>query len=161
MITKADNSVIKNQLKVNKTIFFSLAAGLISFSIVALVFIQDKDSSVGKDLDNIFTIVVPVIGLMMMFLSRMTYNQLISKNDASHNLTQKISHYRTAKIISWAMIESACLLALVATMLTSNYLYVAVFIFLFGYFFLLKPSKESLIQDMSLNSEESNLVLKS
>lgn len=161
MITTEDNSPIKNQLKVNKTIFFSLAAGLVLFFIVALVFIQDKDPATGIELNNIFTIVVPVIGLMMMFSSRMIYNHLISKYDVISNLPQKISHYRTAKIISWAIIESACLLALVATMLTSNYLYVAVFIFLFGYFFLMKPSKESLIQDMRLNSEESDLILKS
>jgi uncharacterized membrane protein YdcZ (DUF606 family) len=161
MITTEDNSQIKNQLKVNKTIFFSLAAGLVSFFIVALVFIQDKDPSAGKELNNILTIIVPVFGLMMMFSSRMIYNQMLSKIDAGGSLIQKISGYRTAKIVAWAMIESACLFALVATMLTSNYLYAAVFIFLFGYFFLMKPSKESLIQDMCLNSEESDLILKS
>jgi hypothetical protein len=161
MITTADNPAIKNQLRVNKTIYYSLAAGLLSFFIVALVFIQDKDPSAGKELDNIFTIVVPVFGLLVMFSSRMIYNQVIQKFDVSSSLHQKISHYRTAKIISWAMIESACLLALVATMLTSNYLYIAVFIFLYGYFFLMKPSKESLIQDMRLSSEESDLILKS
>jgi hypothetical protein len=59
------------------------------------------------------------------------------------------------------MIEGACFFAVVATMLTSNYLYVAVYIFLFGYFFLMRPSKESLIRDMHLNSEESDLILES
>jgi predicted membrane channel-forming protein YqfA (hemolysin III family) len=122
---------------------------------------QNKEPSIGEELDNIFTIVVPVLGLVMMFSSRMIYNQLISRYDTSHNLLKKISYYRMAKIISWAMIESTCLLALLATMLTSNYLYIAVFIFLFGYFFLMKPSKESLIQDMRLSSEESDLILKS
>jgi len=161
MLTEADNPAIKNQLKVNKTIFSSLAVGLISFFIVVLVLIQNKEPSIGEELDNIFTIVVPVLGLVMMFSSRMIYNQLISRYDTSSNLLKKISYYRTAKIISWAMIESTCLLALLATMLTSNYLYIAVFIFLFGYFFLMKPSKESLIQDMRLSSEESDLILKS
>jgi len=161
MLTAADNPTIKNQLKVNKTIFSSLAVGLISFFIVVLVLIQNKEPSIGEELDNIFTIVVPVIGLVIMFSSRMIYNQLISRYDTSSNLLKKISYYRTAKIISWAMIESTCLLALLATMLTSNYLYIAVFIFLFGYFFLMKPSKESLIQDMRLSSEESDLILKS
>ena len=161
MLTAADNPTIKNQLKVNKTIFSSLAVGLISFFIVVLVLIQNKEPSIGEELDNIFTIVVPVLGLVMMFSSRMIYNQLISRYDTSSNLLKKISYYRTAKIISWAMIESTCLLALLATMLTSNYLYIAVFIFLFGYFFLMKPSKESLIQDMRLSSEESELILKS
>jgi hypothetical protein len=105
--------------------------------------------------------VVPIFGLMMMFISRMIYNQMILKFDSAANLLQKISHYRTAKIVSWAMIEGACFFALVATMLTSNYLYVAVYIFLFGYFFLMRPSKESLIRDMRLNSEESDLILES
>ena len=161
MLTAADNPAIKNQLKVNKKIFSSLAVGLISFFIVVLVLIQNKEPSIGEELDNIFTIVVPVLGLVMMFSSRMIYNQLISRYDTSSNLLKKISYYRTAKIISWAMIESTCLFALLVTMLTSNYLYIAVFIFLFGYFFLMKPSKESLIQDMRLSSEESDLILKS
>ncbi len=86
---------------------------------------------------------------------------MISKYDSASSLLQKITYYRTAKIVSWAMIEGGCFLALVATILTSNYLYVAVFIFLFGYFLLLRPSTESLIRDMRLNSEESDLILKS
>lgn len=157
----SNNPDIKNQLRVTNTIYYSLITGLLLFFIVIMVFIQDNDRTAGKELDNIFTFVVPIFGLMMMFISRMIYNQMILKFDSSANLLQKISHYRTAKIVSWAMIEGACFFALVATMLTSNYLYVAVYIFLFGYFFLMRPSKESLIRDMHLNSEESDLILES
>jgi hypothetical protein len=85
----------------------------------------------------------------------------LSKFKSGGSILQKITHYRTAKIVSWAMIESACFVALVATMLTSNYLYTVVFIFLVGYFILMRPSMESLIRDMRLNSEESDLILKS
>lgn len=157
----SNNPDIKNQLRVTNTIYYSLISGLLLFLIVVMVFIQDNDPTAGKELDNIFTFVVPIFGLMMMFISRMIYNQMILKFDSSANLLQKISHYRTTKIVSWAMIEGACFFALVATMLTSNYLYVAVYIFLFGYFFLMRPSKESLIRDMRLNSEESDLILES
>jgi len=157
----SNNPDIKNQLRVTNTIYYSLITGLLLFFIVVMVFIQDNDPTAGKELDNIFTFVVPIFGLIMMFISRMIYNQMILKFDSSANLRQKISHYRTAKIVSWAMIEGACFFALVATMLTSNYLYVAVYIFLFGYFFLMRPSKESLIRDMHLNSEESDLILES
>ena len=113
------------------------------------------------NLISIFTFLVPLFGLMMMLISRTVYNQMISKNDLGGSLLQKIGYYRTAKIVSWAMIEGGCFLALVATILTSNYLYVVVFIFLFGYFVLLRPSIESLIRDMRLNSEESDLILRS
>jgi len=157
----SNNPDIKNHLRVTNTIYYSLITGLLLFFIVVMVFIQDNDPTASKELDNIFTFVVPIFGLMMMFISRRIYNQMILKFDSSTNLHQKISHYRTAKIVSWAMIEGACFFAVVATMLTSNYLYVAVYIFLFGYFFLMRPSKESLIRDMHLNSEESDLILES
>jgi len=160
-MTTSDPAEIKNQMRITNTIYYSLVTGLLIFFIVLMVLIQGKHSSTAKEVDTIFTIIVPVFGLMMMFISRMIYNQMLAKFDVNVALQQKITNYRTAKIISWAMIEGACFFALVATMLTSNYLYVAVFVFLFGYFFLMKPSKESLIRDMSLNSEESDLILKS
>jgi len=160
-MTISQNAEIKNQLRVTDIIFYSLLMGLLLFFVIVMVFIQDKVQETGNNLNMIFTFVVPVFGLLMMFTSRIIYNQMISKYDSGVSLAEKISYYRTVKIISWAMIESACLFALVATMLTSNYLYVAVFIFLFGYFFLIKPSKESLVRDMHLNSDESDLILKS
>ena len=153
------NPDIKNQLRVTNIIYYSLITGLLLFLIVVMVFIQVNDLTAGKELDNIFTFLVPLFGLMMMFISRMIYNQMILKFDSTANLLQKISHYRTAKIVSWAMVEGACFFALVATMLTSNYLYIAVYIFLLGYFFLMRPSKESLVQDMRLNSVESDIIL--
>jgi len=160
-MTASEPAEIKKQMRITNTIYYALVTGLLIFFIVVIVLIQDTDPSTGKDIDNILTIIVPVFGLIMMFVSRMIYSQMLSKVDAGNSLIQKISSYRTAKIVAWATIESACFLALVATMLTSNYLYVAVFVFLFGYFFLMKPSKESLIRDMRLNSDESDLILKS
>ena len=160
-MTTSQNAEIKNQFRVTGIIFYSLLVGLILFFVIVMVLIQDKVQETGNDLNMIFTFVVPVFGLVMMFISRMIYNQMISKYESGGSLVEKISYYRTVKIISWAMIEGACFLSLVATMLTSNYLYVAVFIFLFGYFFLMKPSKESFIRDMHLNSDESDLILKS
>ena len=160
-MTASEPVEIQNQMRITNVIYYALVTGLLLFFIVVIVLIQDKDLSTGKGVDNIFTIIVPVFGLMMMFLSRMIYNQMLSKIDAGSSLIQKISGYRTAKIVAWAMIEGACFFALVATMLTSNYLYVAVFVFLFGYFILMKPSKEYFIRDMHLNSDESDLILKS
>ena len=161
MHTTSEPAEIKNHISVTNIIYYSLAAGMLLFFIVIIVLIQDKEILSDNKIGNIFRMIVPVFGLIMMFISRMIYNQMISKADAGDSLIQKISGYRTAKIVSWAMIEGSCIFALVATLLTSNYLYVAVFIFLFGYFFLMKPSKESLVRDMRLNSDKSDLILKS
>lgn len=156
-----NSSEIKNQLKVTNTIYLALLSGLIIFFIAVIILIQNKNLEVNLELDKIFTFLIPVFGLVIMFISRMVYNQMISKYDSGSGLLQKIGYYRTAKITSWSMIEGACFFALVATMFTSNYLYIAVFIFLIGYFILMRPSAESLIRDMHLNSEDSDLILKS
>ena len=160
-MTTTENPEIKNQIRVTNTIYFSLIFGLIIFFVVVMILLQIRNPKTESKIDSIFTFIVPLIGLLMMLISRKVYNQMISKNDLGGSLLQKIGYYRTAKIVSWAMIEGGCFLALVATMLTSNYLYVVVFIFLFGYFVLMRPSNESLIKDMRLNSEESDLVLRS
>ena len=160
-MTTPQNDEIRNQLRVTNTIFFALIIGMLLFFSIIMVLIQGRFQAADIDVDNIFTFAVPILGLVMMYVSRMIYNQRINKFDQTVTLLQKISYYRTAKIISWAVIESACFFALVATMLTSNYLYVAVFVFLLGYFFLMKPSKESFIRDMRLNSDESDLILRS
>ena len=156
----AEDLDFKNQLRITNTIYFSLILGLIFFCIIAVVFIQDKESQPGNEIDSILTIVVPVYGFLIMLISKILYTKLIAKQNAGNSLLQKIVYYRTVKIISWAMIESACILALVALMVTSNYFYLVVFVFLFGYFIFLKPSKESLVRDLQLKSDESDLLLR-
>lgn len=152
---------IKNQLKITNVIYLSLAIGLMLFFIIVIYLMKNKSIIPLQNLDSVFTIVVPLFGLMMMFLSRFLFNKLIVKFSESEDLGQKIIHYRTAKIISWALIEGASFLALVAALLTLNYLYIAVFILLFGFFLLSRPSKESLVKDLRLSSNESDKIFKS
>jgi hypothetical protein len=156
-----DTLELKNQIKMTNIIFYSLLSGLLIFFAVVIVITRDMDNSGNADIDKIFLFIVPVSGFAIMLLSRMVYTQMISRFNSGGSIIQKIAYYRTAKIVSWAMIEGACFLALVATMLTSNYLYIVVFLFLIGYFILMRPSKESLIRDMRLNLEESDFLLKS
>ena len=156
----SSNSEIANQLRVTKKIYTSIFTGLLIFLIIVIVISQENNADGGNSLDKVFTVIVPLFGLLMMVFSKMVYNKMVSGYLSGTDLVEKIMRYRTSKIISWAMVEAACLFALVATMLTSNYLYIAVVIFLLGYLFMLKPSKESLIHDLQLEKTESNLVLK-
>ena len=155
----ADISEIKNQLKTINVIHFSLMAGMLLFFVIVIVVIQNTVMNLNEELDKIFTIIVPVYGLIAMFIARLLFNFIISNYSTGTNLEDKIVKYRSAKMVSWAILESGCILSLVATMLTSNYLYIAVFIFLLGYFYMLRPSRQSLINDLQLNSQEKDLIL--
>jgi hypothetical protein len=156
----SDKSDIKNQLKITNTIYYSLIIGLSFFFIIAIIFIQDKESQTGSYLDTILTVLVPVYGFVMMLFSKVIYSSMIAKQSPDSQPLQKIIHYRTSRIISWAMIESGCILSLIAVMMTANYFYVVVLIFLFGYFILIKPSVESLVRDMQLRADESEILLR-
>ena len=158
MSAERNNSDLNIQFKSLYTIYYSLIFGMISFFVVILFINEGRAIVLNDELDFVFTIVVPVFGLIMMFSSRMIYNQLISKSYSNKDLPQKIAIYKSSKIITWVLVEIACLLSLVALMLTSNYLYFVVYIFLLGYFYLLRPSKESLVKDLRLNSKESDLI---
>jgi len=158
MLNTSESHQIKNQFSSIKIIYYVLVTGLITFFAFTLFFIQDRITDQSSNLDSIFTIVVPLFGLMMMFISRKIYSQLFANYKSSNDLSQKIEFYRKAKIVSWAIVEGGCFFALVATILTVNYLYVAVFILLFGYFIMMRPSVESFVQEMRLNSKESALI---
>lgn len=160
MLSEKNNPEISNQFKTLNIIYYSLIFGMILFFVVVLIINQSRGIVANNELDFVFTLAIPLFGFLMMFASRIIYNQLISKNSSNENLLQKISIYRSSKIITWALIESACLLSLVAAMLSPNYLYFVVFIFLLGYFYFLKPSKESFVKDLRLSSEESDLILR-
>jgi hypothetical protein len=98
------------------------------------------------------------VALMMTF-SRFLFNKNISGVDEKGDATTKIAKYRTFKIIQWAQVESASMLSIIALMLTGNHLYSAVFIFLIGYFFLVKPSKENFVSEMKLSSADAHELL--
>ena len=158
MLNSSESHQIKNQFNSIKIIYYALVSGLIVFSAVTLFVIQSRIEEQASNLDSIFIVVVPIFGLVMMFVSYKLYNQMIINLSRDSDLSQKIEYYRKAKIVSWALVEAGCLFALVATILTVNYLYIAVFILLFGYFIMMRPSVESFVQEMRLNSKESALI---
>ena len=96
---------------------------------------------------------------MMMIFSRFLYSKNIYGVDENENVKTKIAKYRTFKIIQWALVESATMLSLIGLMSTGNHLYSAVFIFLIGYFFLVKPSKENFVSELKLNSADAHELL--
>lgn len=149
----------KLQFKVTISIYFALLVGQLLFFAVAFWFFGTEEFTANRKLDEIFQITVPLFGLMMMTLSRVVYNKKISGMDEMGDAITKISKYRSFKIIQWAIVESATMFSLIALMLTGNHLYSAVFIFLIGYFFLVKPSKENFVSEMKINSTDAHELL--
>ncbi len=155
-----DDNNISEQFRVTGIIYGALIFGLITFFAIALFIVENKKVEPIQSIDEIFKFLIPIAGFAVMFLARSIYNKNISSVNFSEDLLAKIAKYRTSKIIQWALIESGGFLSLVGFILTGNYLYAIVFLFLLGYLILIKPSKEQFIIDLKISSEQDKIFSK-
>ena|SRR5690606_13146234 len=160
MDTHLDKSSFNSAFMLSNIIFYALLTGQL-FILAIFWFLTTERSSDTAEMDTIFTFIVPAVGLISMFLSRFIYSQGILKLNQNESIMSKLNKYRTLKIISWAILEGGALFALVAFFLTANYLYVAVVIFILGFFIFSRPSKEGFVMDMQITGPEKETILRS
>jgi hypothetical protein len=149
-----DDNNLSEQFKVTGIIYGALIFGLITFFAIALFIVENKKIEPIQSINEIFKFLIPVAGFAVMFLARSIYNKNISSVNFNEDQLTKIAKYRLFKIIQWAQIEAGAFLSLVGFILTSNYLYAIVFLFMLGYFILIKPSKEQFIRDFRISNDQ-------
>ena len=155
-----DDNNISGQFRVTGIIYGALIFGLVTSFAIALFIVENKKVEPIQSIDEIFKFLIPIAGFAVMFLARSIYNKNISSANFSEALLAKITKYRTFKIIQWALIESGAFLSLAGFILTGNYLYAIIFLFLLGYLILIKPSKEQFIKDLKISSEQDKIFSK-
>jgi hypothetical protein len=149
-----DDNNISEQFRLTGIIYGALIFGLITFFAIALFIVENKKIEPIQSINEIFKFLIPIAGFAVMFLARSIYNKNISTVNFSEDISAKIAKYRTFKIVQWAQIESVAFLSNVGFILTGNYLYAIVFLFMLGYFILIKPSKEQFIRDFRSSNDK-------
>jgi len=152
-----NDSTLKNQFNVTYTIYAALLFGQVFFFAIALYAVENGIRHPDAALDEIFKILIPVFGILAMFGSYKFYNFKISSITGETTLLQKLNHFRTIKIIQWAILEGAGFFSLVAFLLTSNYFYIIVFLFIMGFNLLSRPSKENFFADFKISQADKSL----
>ena len=141
-------------------VFGTLALGQIFILAVFLLTIQNRSNDEAGELNAVLFYVVQIIGITSIFLSRYVYNQNLFKLSLTESVTEKLGKYRTFKIVFWAIIGGAGLFSLIAFYITSNYLYVIIFILIFIFFLLNRASREGFVQDIQLSVSEKDTLFK-
>ena len=152
-----DENNISAQFRVTGIIYGALIFGLITFFTIALYIVENKKIEPIQSIDDIFEILIPLAGFAAMFLARNIYNKNISSVNYNEDLVSKINKYRTFKIIQWALVESVGFLSNVGFIITRNYLHAIVFLFMLGFFILIRPSKKQFLNDFKISSEQKKL----
>lgn len=152
-----DENNISAQFRVTGIIYGALIFGLITFFTIALYIVENKKIEPIQSIDDIFKLLIPLAGFAAMFLARSIYNKNISSVNYNEDLLSKINKYRSFKIIQWTLVESVGFLSNVGFIITGNYLHAIVFLFMLGFFILIRPSKEQFFNDFKISSEQKKL----
>ena len=150
---------INEQIKITSKIFNAMLIGQIILFAVALWFVQTSGVAFNTENNDLFKIIIPLYGILVMVLSKIFYNKRIASLNKADDLISKLAGYRFSKIVLWAIIETATFAAIVVFMITGFYFYSIVAILVTGYFILNRPSARNIIQDLNLSPEESKLIL--
>lgn len=144
----------KENFKINFIIYFALLTGIMMFALLAYFFPRGQEVGLKESVLNIFTYMVPTFTVFEIFLSRFIYNKYIKQIQSNASLLEKIGKYRTAKIISWALLEGAALFSVVAFFITrSSFFYIVLFAILIA-FILSKPSYDEFLNDFRIEGNE-------
>lgn len=154
MINDSNQSNPKENFRVNYIIYFALLVGIIMFALFAYLFPRGQEDVPNENLLNIFTYIVPTLAVFEIFLSRFMYHKFIQQIQSNATLFEKISKYRTAKIVSWALLEGAALFSIIAFIITrSFFFYIVLFVIVIA-FILSKPSLDECINDFRIEGNE-------
>lgn len=154
-----NQSDVQANFKINYILFGALLMGLIIFALLAYFGFTKNLDKVDESLLNIFMFIIPLFAILEIFLSRFMYNKTIKQLPENSTLLEKMGKYRTAKIISWALLEGAGLFCIVVFIMTKADFFLIVFFVIIVAFILSKPSVNEFITDFKIEGEDRNALI--
>ncbi len=150
---------VKANFKINYILFSALLIGLILFALLAYFGFAKNMDKADKSLQNILMYTVPIFVIVEIFLSRFMYSKFVKQLPDNASLFEKLSKYRTAKIISWALLEGAGLFTIVAFILTKTDFFLIIFIVDIIALIFSKPSIDQFTNDFKVEGNERNELI--
>ncbi|MEN1784737.1 MAG: hypothetical protein AAGF77_06300 [Bacteroidota bacterium] len=99
------------------------------------------------------TFIFPVLGLAGFFAGKFFYQKSLQKIRTMPVLSQKLTAFRSAALIQYALLEGPALINLVAFGQTGNFLFLTVGGALLLYLWTMRPHTEKIKRDLALRGE--------
>lgn len=156
------NSYENNPLTQSSESFFKtlqrlhlfLVMGVFLFLSITIYLVETGGFGEDQALNDVFLYVVPLMAMTSLFISRFMFAKRVESLQSAKTLEDKTGGYQTALIVKWALIEGPSLFAVIAFMLTSNYVFAGIALALLLYLALQRPQKESALEDLSLSHDD-------
>lgn len=145
-------------LKNMKIVFVALAIIQIMLAVIAFVLISTGLSLNGKDLTPAFNYLIPALCTAMVFVSLITFKNKINTIDSNLSLNDKLNVYRGLYVTRWALIEGPVIFTIIAYLLTGAQMFLIIVVVMLLVFISLYPSIQKILKELSLSSEEQDIL---
>jgi divalent metal cation (Fe/Co/Zn/Cd) transporter len=141
-----------------KIVHLALVIGVVFFALVSVFLQINGFGTLGELINNGLLLIIPLLALIGIFGSNFIFKKRLRKIVDKTNLNEKMEDYRSALILKFALIEGPSFFAIVAYLLTGNYIFLGTAVVLIIVFLIYTPSRTKFISDLELTKDESDLI---
>ena len=155
---KTQRQTSKEYFRMQSLLHYALWAGQFFFLGVAAIIIHTQRTDADREMDgesgSLNLMIALIVTFGGLFLSRQLFRNQVAIIKQKTNLKQKLTAYRIALLKKYALIEGPTLLAIVLYIITENPLLAVLAGLVILLFFLERPTRSRLVNDLDLTKEE-------
>lgn len=153
----SDKMSLDENLRNNLVVWAAMLIGQVFFCAIAIYLVKYGAMNIEQtDLNEILLYIVPLIAVGCFSASYFLFKQRIIALKDIADLNTKIANYRSALILKWALLEGPSFFAIVAYLLTGNYLLLCVAVVIIIIFILTMPNQARFESDLELSWQDKN-----
>jgi len=142
----------KEYFKILDILYFSLLAGQIIFAIITLYLtLSGTINSQHKEFRDIFLILVPIFVAVGIYASNIMFKNKINLAKEKLSLIEKMSDYRSALLLRWALLEFPSFFSIIAFFLTGDFFFLGISALIIVFFINIKPNIDKVSIDLELS----------
>ncbi len=151
-----DNTPSKNTFKTIQIIYMALLSGVLIFTILGYTLLGNPTFSL--DADITFLVAIPVVALAGYMLGNLVFSSLVNKTVTNSTLTSKLTRYQSAILVRVACLEAPAFLAIAATFITNNAVFLLISLLMLVLMYMQFPSKEKFKNAFTLDMQEKSAL---
>jgi hypothetical protein len=136
-------------------IYFSQAVMMLAFAGVVGFLISSNET---PQPDQLWNFVIPLVIILSLTMAYIVFRMMIGKIKSSEALKTKMPKYSRAVLVRSALLEMPALLSAIVAFLTGQFYYLGVPVFVVLMFLILRPTKNTVAQDLNLSPKERALL---
>ncbi len=140
-------------------VYIALIAGQVFFGVVSFYLNQFADfGAPGKELRDIFIYIVPLFIIGGTAASLLVFKNRLKVSAGKTSLNEKMTDYRAALIVRYALLEGPSFLALVVYLLTGDLLFLGMAGLIVLFFLTIMPTINKGVKDLELSPADEQLL---